>query len=353
MVEKKKKGKTAKLLDSRILSMNFWLRVITELVHDIFVVLKVCLLLILLLLRGILLAFLGKEGGIFAFMITCCRFVYSRTYFIRKKFEGRSLSKMFAIILIFSMLLFPLDLISLWVLGGVGLFSLIVLLLAFSYTPFQILNFITRRIMHTIYDLRVEGEDNIPKTGSGVIICNHISFIDFAIISSIVDRHVSFVMDYKIYRVPFIKWWSDLVQAIPIDNRFNPKIKEAAFVKIRKVLKRGDLVLLFPEGQVTYDGRMDFFRRGVARIQQENPDTILIPISISGLVGGYFSRVGELFNAKKLRNEVFRKVVIKVGAPVPSGQMELEELEDVVRSLLNASLTELTEVGSRDEKKVS
>ena len=236
-----------------------------------------------------------------------------------------------------SVVLIPFDKISFWFLSCVILFCVGIVYVGLNYTPWTILYFLNKQFVKFVYQLHVTGTENIPKNGPAIVICNHISFIDFSVLSTISSRPLFFVMDYGIYQRPLVRWLVDIGSAIPIDNYKNPEIKEKAFSQINKLLKHGDVVAFFPEGQVSFDGHMIAFRKGLARIQEEN-DAPIIPITITGLEGGFFSRVGQLFNTRKLPHELFRHVTVNIGAPIPSKHLQLQEIENLVRTLLQETI---------------
>ena len=71
-----------------------------------------------------------------------------------------------------------------------------------------------------------------------------------------VRRPVNFVMHDSIYRIPVLNFIFRTGKAIPIASRKeNPAILEEAFRKMHRVLERGDVLGIFPEGAITRDGR--------------------------------------------------------------------------------------------------
>ena len=235
------------------------------------------------------------------------------------------------------LLLLPFNKVSSLFLMFVILSCAGIVYLGLNYTPWSILYYMNKKFVRFIYQLHVEGMDNIPAQGGAIVISNHISFVDFSVLSAIASRPLFFVMDYGIYQRPLVRWFVDIGSAIPIDSYKNPNIKEAAFRQIQKVLGHGDIVAFFPEGQVSYDGHMIAFRKGLVRIQEEN-DAPIIPVTITGLEGGFFSRVGRLFNTRKLPHELFRHVTVRIGKPIPAKQRSLGEIETLVRSMLKETM---------------
>lgn len=191
-------------------------------------------------------------------------------------------------------------------------------------------------LMRLIYNTKVTGLNNIPP-GPAVLICNHVSFLDFLILGTLfTNRKIRFVMDYNIYKTnKLITWICETYFSIPVSTwRQNTQVKEQAFSTINRYLNEGHLVLIFPEGEITYTGEMNEFKSGIDRIQLENKSPI-VPIGIKGLSGGFFSRVDGLFNLKKVYGELRREVDIRIGSPIKSGSKDINQLRETVQELID------------------
>jgi 1-acyl-sn-glycerol-3-phosphate acyltransferase len=129
---------------------------------------------------------------------------------------------------------------------------------------------------------------NLPRTGAGMIICNHVSFVDGLIIQAGCNRSIRFVIDEAIYNTPVVHYFMRHNRAIPIlPTRDSIKW---ALQEVTQGLKDGDLICIFPEGQLTYTGGLSRFKPGIEYILQQNPDIQVYPMAITGLWGSIFSR---------------------------------------------------------------
>ena len=141
-----------------------------------------------------------------------------------------------------------------------------------------------------MYRLKKIDMDHIPEKGPAVLIANHVSFIDFALITAVSPRPVVFVMDSGIFKMPLVKYFFIAAKAIPIaPARKNPELLKQAFERMDAVLDEGDLLCIFPEGKVTKTGEMNDFKAGIERIIEQNPVPV-IPIALHGVWGSFFSR---------------------------------------------------------------
>ena len=101
-----------------------------------------------------------------------------------------------------------------------------------------------------------------------MLVCNHVSFMDPLIVNACTRRPPRFVMYYKIFNIPVLRFIFRTAKAIPIAGRKeDPKrCMERAFDEVDRALADGELVCIFPEGGITRDGEIAPFRPGIERI---------------------------------------------------------------------------------------
>ncbi|WP_305809189.1 1-acyl-sn-glycerol-3-phosphate acyltransferase, partial [Staphylococcus epidermidis] len=133
------------------------------------------------------------------------------------------------------------------------------------------------------YRLRVKGHEHIPKEGGAVLICNHVSFVDWLIVAAGVKRPVRFVMDHAFFKGWLLKRIMTRAKVIPIaGGREDPARLEKAYEMIAAELAAGEVVCIFPEGKITYDGKLSAFKPGVMKIVRHTPVPI-VPMALRGL----------------------------------------------------------------------
>ncbi|MFT6976785.1 MAG: 1-acyl-sn-glycerol-3-phosphate acyltransferase [Shewanella psychromarinicola] len=174
----------------------------------------------------------------------------------------------------------------------VGVLNLIVLMYVYSQVPEFTQRFISYLLSHVMYRVYVRGREYIPAQGAGIIVSNHVSYVDALIIMGASTRPIRFVMDKSISEIPLLKYLFRHAGVIPICS---PKKCEAtylnAFEQIHQALANDELVCVFPEGKLTPDGEIGEFRPGIDKILQRDPVTV-IPLALTGLWGSYFSHKG-------------------------------------------------------------
>lgn len=205
-----------------------------------------------------------------------------------------------------------------------------------SLVPEFFMRFLIWVLAKTIYRLSYIGREHLPKEGALVLIANHVSFIDWFILTAACQRPVRFVMHYSFYYMPLIHPLLKMTGAIPIaQEKENSAIKEKAFASIEQALSGGDIVCIFPEGAITRDGQLSPFRKGVETIVQKNPVPVL-PVAISGLWGSFFSRKkGRAMSG--LPKPSRRLIHVRIGELLDPSEVSAAKLQDEVEELLRES----------------
>lgn len=203
----------------------------------------------------------------------------------------------------------------------------------FALVPEFALRFGFWLLASTIYSLRYRGRDNIPRHGAAVLVCNHVSFIDWLVITAASNRPVRFVMDHRIFSAPGLNIIFRLCNAIPIaPAKESAEVKEQAFRDISAALRDGQLVCIFPEGMITHTGAMNAFRPGIERILATDPVPV-VAIAIGGLWGSFFSRKNGPA-MKKIPKPSHRTISVSVAPPLLNCP-RAAELEALVGSMLS------------------
>jgi acyl-[acyl-carrier-protein]-phospholipid O-acyltransferase/long-chain-fatty-acid--[acyl-carrier-protein] ligase len=179
--------------------------------------------------------------------------------------------------------------------------------------------------MTLLFRVRVEGAGRIPKTGGGLLVANHSSYADAVLVGQCTPRIPRFLMWRPIFNTPGIRFFFEVLHAIPISAE-SPKNTIHALRAARAAIEAGELVAIFPEGSITRTGEIEPFQRGFERII-DGLDTPIVPMYVSGLWGHPLSlKGGKLFASWE---KVLRPVVnIRIGEPIrrPIGPAELRDV---------------------------
>ncbi|WP_043696419.1 MFS transporter [Luteibacter sp. 9133] len=214
-----------------------------------------------------------------------------------------------------------------------GLINIAVAVYIFTLVPEFMMRFITWVLVHTLYRVRVDGLKNVPDEGAALVVCNHVSFMDPLILMASVRRPMRFVMYYKIFNIPVLRFVFRTAKAIPIAGRNEDvALMDKAFDEIDEALAAGEVVCIFPEGGLTRDGDIQTFRPGVDRILARRPVPV-VPLALRGMWGSIFSRRDGALRRARLPRRFWSKIELVGGAPLPAEAANAASLEARVSEL--------------------
>lgn len=204
-------------------------------------------------------------------------------------------------------------------LGGIivlaGLFTLAGTVYVVLTLPDFFIRFSLWVLTHSLYRIRIVGRPNIPDRGPALLIANHVSFIDGALIGACIQRFVRFMVYSPVYRRRGLHWFLARMHAIPVSATSKREVVDA-IARARAELLAGHVVCIFAEGAISRTGNLLPFRRGFERIV-EGLDVPIVPIYLDRVWGSIFSFKKEKF-FWKLPERLPYPVTITWGAAMPS-----------------------------------
>ena len=280
------------------------------------------------------LSLLGAFGGFYS--VPLYALIQNRTerkYLSRVIAANNIINALFmvaAAILAFSVLALGLSIPQFYLI--LALLNVLVAIFIFTLLPEFLMRFLVWMLVSMLYRVRPTGLENVPVKGPAVLVCNHVSFVDALLVGGSIRRPVRFVMYYKIFQIPLLRFIFEFAKAIPIASaKENETLLAAAFEKIDEELGAGHLVCIFPEGGITSDGEIQHFRPGIEKIIERRPVPV-IPIALDGIWGSWFSRQrgGGL---RKIPGRLWAKVNVRIGEAVLPKDVSAASLELLVRTL--------------------
>ncbi|MFH8341838.1 lysophospholipid acyltransferase family protein [Streptomyces sp. AM6-12] len=123
-------------------------------------------------------------------------------------------------------------------------------------------------LLRLVFRPRIEGLENVPAEGPAIVAGNHLSFSDHFLMPAILKRRITFLAKAEYFTGPGIKgrltaFFFRGAGQIPVDRSG----KEAGQAAIREglgVLRKGELLGIYPEGTRSHDGRLYKGKVGVA-----------------------------------------------------------------------------------------
>ena len=202
---------------------------------------------------------------------------------------------------------------TLYLILSISIFAAIYALVRF---PQSMLLLFLKFMVGLKYKLEVDGVNNIPSTKGVLLLGNHVSWIDWAVILMTVPREVKFVMDKTIYNKWYLKWLFKMYNAIPISGASS----KTTMKTVARELDQGNIVVIFPEGSITRNGHLGEFKKGFEFIlRHTSSDVVVVPFYIRGLWESMFSRANNKLKRTYRTNTVtvsFSKVISKKNANI-------------------------------------
>ena len=195
------------------------------------------------------------------------------------------------------------------------IFASLVCLVGSFYAMLQLPHLFTRLlllpILKTGYRFHVNGLKNLPQSGGVLLLGNHISWIDWLVLQAASPRAIKFVMYRPIYNKWYLTWFLRIFKVIPIGGGASKE----SIQTIRSYLENGEVVALFPEGHISYNGQINEFQKGFEHVLEGLENITTVPFYLRGLWGSSFSRADSHYKIlSKKRGK--REVLVAFGKPI-------------------------------------
>ncbi|HTD14237.1 MAG TPA: 1-acyl-sn-glycerol-3-phosphate acyltransferase, partial [Chthoniobacterales bacterium] len=166
------------------------------------------------------------------------------------------------------------------------------------------------------YRIRTFGLQNLPTSGF-LLVPNHMTYVDAVVLQLACPRPIRFIVHESIYRISWLNPIFRLVEAIPISNlRAKHALHEAA-----SRIKQGEVVCIYPEGELSRIGTLLKLRKGFELIARLAGCDV-VPVWLDGLRGSIFSfEDGPHFFKVPVR--IPQTATVAFGPPIPSNQVDV------------------------------
>jgi 1-acyl-sn-glycerol-3-phosphate acyltransferase len=130
---------------------------------------------------------------------------------------------------------------------------------------YWVLKAVLTPLLRFFYRVRVEGAENLPRSGPVILASNHLSFSDSIFLPLVLRRRVTFVAKAEYFEDPKTAWFFRAVGQIPVKRGGGPA-SARALESAKEVLEAGGIFGIYPEGTRSPDGRLYKGHTGVARL---------------------------------------------------------------------------------------
>jgi 1-acyl-sn-glycerol-3-phosphate acyltransferase len=165
-------------------------------------------------------------------------------------------------------------------------------------------------LCHLLFRPRIEGRENIPRTGPAILVSNHISAGDTFLVPALMRRRLTFPAKLELFHGRGLKgrvlaWFLTVVGQVPMD-RSGGRASAGSMDNVLQVLRDGKLLGIYPEGSRSPDGRLYKGKTGVARLVLQAAVPV-IPLAVIGT---------ELVPSVIPKVPTMRRPVVRIGRPL-------------------------------------
>jgi acyl-[acyl-carrier-protein]-phospholipid O-acyltransferase/long-chain-fatty-acid--[acyl-carrier-protein] ligase len=212
-------------------------------------------------------------------------------------------------------------------LGVLGVANLAVSIYMVWLLPESVLQTLVRLVLKVLFRVHVRGLENFPAAGPRLVIANHTSWLDAALLSAFLPEPPVFAVDTRVAQMPWVKPFLKWTTAHSIDPLHPLSLKTLC-----AAVERGGLVAIFPEGRLTTTGGLMKVYDGAGFIAQKTGASI-VAVHIDGAHLSVFTRL-----AHKYKRRWFPRITVTISAPkVMPKEVDRKGRSPFIYSLLSES----------------
>jgi 1-acyl-sn-glycerol-3-phosphate acyltransferase len=156
-----------------------------------------------------------------------------------------------------------------------------------KWQGYRFLRLIFRLFSVLLFSIRCKGRDHIPADGGALVCANHQSLFDPMLVGVGFNRRLNYLARQTLFRFTLLRWLMQFLDTIPIDREGSGLggLKETL-----KRLKRGEMVIMFPEGTRSRDGEVAALKPGFVALARRS-GAALLPVGLDGSYDAWPRRV--------------------------------------------------------------
>lgn len=167
-----------------------------------------------------------------------------------------------------------------------------------------------------VYRVKIFWPDRLPEGGC-LLLPNHLTWVDAIVLQLACPRPIRFLVFEDIFKARGLNTIFRAIGALPISPRHARDSMRAA----AEAIKAGELVCIFPEGELSRTGMLLRLNRGYELIARA-ADAPVVPVWLDGLWGSIFSFKGRKFFFKWPEHFPY-PVTVAYGEPIPAKEADV------------------------------
>lgn len=167
---------------------------------------------------------------------------------------------------------------------ALGIMAFGVAIVSLGWLPKEVLRLLLRMLFGARYGLRVQGLDKIPQEGGALMVCNHVSYIDAILLSLASPRPLRFLSHESFFKMPVLGSVLRGLGVIPVSSHG----ARSALTRAVERIQAGEVVCIFPEGELTRTGCLMQLRPGWQWIARQSGAPV-VAAWMDGLWGSIYS----------------------------------------------------------------
>jgi acyl-[acyl-carrier-protein]-phospholipid O-acyltransferase/long-chain-fatty-acid--[acyl-carrier-protein] ligase len=189
-------------------------------------------------------------------------------------------------------------------------------------------------VARLLYRVRALGAERVPRSGGAVLVANHVSYVDAAVLQLACPRKLRFMAYRGPGTHPLHEWIFRLAGVIPL----SPDRPSEWLRKAVRALRAGEVVCVFPEGGISRTGQLMAIRKGF-ELMARRAGVPVVPAALDGLWGSVFSFSGNryLWKSPRLKRT---PVCVAFGEPIAPSAADSHAARAAILSLWADALAE-------------
>ncbi len=178
--------------------------------------------------------------------------------------------------------------------------------------------FVVIPVSKLMYNLKIEGRENVPENSNVIFAGNHVSYLDPPLIAVAVNKYIAYMAKQELFKDEnkILRFLVHSLGAFAV-NREKPEL--ATFKSVKAVFNTPWSLGIFPQGKIVKEPVIEHVTKGFILFSKKfNAD--VVPVAVCGF-DGYAKKIGE------------KNITVKIGTPISYTMNEDEMLLEWARQI--------------------